>query len=69
MTHLLQMIASHPGGISTSEIVSQSYGSIKSSIRSRELEQARMGAARKQIQRANEFLKQCQSSDMIIFCK
>lgn len=66
---LLRIVSSHPGGISTSELVKQSYGAVRLSVRSGELEQARMNATRKLIQRANEVLKQCNSSDTITFCK
>jgi hypothetical protein len=69
MMYLLRIIALHPGGISTKEIVRQSYGSVHSSLRLYELEQARLNAARKQLQRANEFLKKCNSCSVVIYCK
>lgn len=69
LVHLLRLVSSHPDGISTNDIVALSYGPLRQGARSSELEQARLGATRKLLQRANKLLHKCQSRDVIIYCK
>jgi hypothetical protein len=69
LVHLLRLVSSHPGGISTNDIVTLSYGPVRQGARSSELEHARLGATRKLLQRANKLLQQYHSRDVIVYCK